>query len=180
MVLKTITGILIVVLGLTIYFGVFRRTGEQSSQSATSTVVQSDTATGEKITISNAKRPNLNGPEGWIPYWNDELGVGFMYPPNWDISTSSPPRMRLVGDGYEIIIHAAGTGLPKKQWTHPSYIVGGEIAKTWQAPADIGDGHQQIIVARDVQFWIWTSDIAKKLSDELLSTVVFYKSNEPI
>lgn len=110
-------------------------------------------------------------PEGWKTYSNNQWGIALAYPALWRLVTT-PYTISMRGDDYDIHVGIAGTGLPDEAWTHPEYFIDGETANTWQAGSrKTGDGYQLIIVARGFQFWIFTPDKSKEVSDQILSTV---------
>lgn len=118
-----------------------------------------------------------NVPDSWEAYTTREIregGIAFAYPAGWDLVEGFPRNVQTVnlkGDGYEISIGRSGGGLPSKEWTHPYYMVDEHEAKTWQA--ERGDGYELIIVVEGYQFWIYTPDKTKDVSDEFLTTVNF-------
>lgn len=151
-------------------------------QSNTSVVTKEDPV------IENGLQPK-HIPEGWNAYVNNEWGIALAYPTDWEFNESKetglvslkyrcvPQNQSRICD-YDIrFSNGTGGGLPELTWTHPEYTIGGIVApKTWQSDRPgWGDGYVQIIVVNGFQFWIYTPDKTKEISDRILSTVTFRK-----
>ncbi|MCI0532739.1 hypothetical protein L0Y49_00805, partial [bacterium] len=137
----------------------------------------------------------LEGPEGWTGYWNDEWGIAFKYPTDWEFKKgyhiydkTALSSLSLKGGcdlenlekcNYRILISRGGRGLGEANWTNPHYIIGGKEAKVWEAERPRNNeidykGYEQVVAAyKDIHFHIYT-DETKKITDQILETVIFY------
>ncbi len=94
--------------------------------------------------------PN-NVPDGWKTYSNTEWGMAFAYPKEWVLSekrltseekeetfNSNPVgtlmNIQVNGNGYSTNFNKSGRGFGQEgvTYSHPEYIVNGNITRTWE------------------------------------------------
>jgi hypothetical protein len=135
-------------------------------------------------------------PDGWEAYVNEDWGVALAYPKEWvlreirrtedDVNVQYHPEklgelisVALENGDNTLSVTKAGMGLPDRDWTHPSYVIGGfEVPKTWEYFD--GSRYEQVLSMYPlpseqsaVTFLISVVSSSKEVTDKILGTVSF-------
>lgn len=125
-----------------------------------------------------------NVPDGWSTHYNEELGVAFAYPFEWNLEemrhehNGSFGAVLVEGDGYRISVSSPERGFEQAgtEYRTVEYEVSGNEARAWYT--DSGDGFRLVVSVQGCEippptFFIEHENTTTlDVIDQLLDTVV--------